>query len=144
MTRFSHLPKGYEDQDTQDRKKADGEFTFTIPGELPTQNEMISASNYNRHHYNEKKKDTEEVIKFYAEQAGVPFFEKTQLEITYYRSDRRYDPDNIIYSKKLILDCLEKMGVIPGDGWEQIKPPFIEYWELDKENPRTVVTLKEA
>jgi len=143
MTRFNVIPDGYEDQVETRKKKADGDFTFTVPGELPTMNEIIDDSKTHWGQHMQNKEDTEELIKFYIEKEGVPFYEKLKLEIIYYRKDKRYDPDNIAAAKKFILDALQKAGCIQNDGWKCVKG-FQESWEVDKENPRTVITLKEA
>ena len=145
MTRFSHLPKGYEDQEDKlkrDKKKADGSFTFTVPGELPTMNEIIDGSKAHWGSFKQIKDDTEAKIKFCAENQNVPFFEQVFFQITYYRKNKRYDPDNIAAGKKFILDALQKAGIIKNDGWKTVKG-FFEKWEVDKENPRTVITIRQ-
>jgi len=145
MTRFSHLPKGYEDQEDKlkrDKKKADGSFTFEIPGELPTMNEIIDDSKTHWGKHMENKEDVEATIKFCLGNQNVPFYEEVFLDIIYYRKNRRYDPDNISAGKKFILDAMQKAGCIKNDGWKTVKG-FVERWEVDKENPRTVITLKE-
>jgi Holliday junction resolvase RusA-like endonuclease len=77
------------------------------------------------------------------EKQNVKFFEKCELEITYYMENRKKDPDNILSSKKFILDGLVQAGVLENDGWKQIKG-FDESWEVDKKNPRVEVEFKEV
>lgn len=119
------------------------EYKFTIPGELPTRNEEINAS---KKHWGAEGKLKREAL----ERCGwsgikqIPKLEAVKLEVTFYREDRRTDPDNIISAIKYVIDSLQEYGVIENDGWRQIKPPFDLGWKKDKENPRTEVFLREV
>ena len=141
MTRFSVMPEGYEDD--YKPKDAEGKAKLTIPGELPTMNEIIDASKRHWAKYKQMKDDYQSRVEFYAQNQKIPFFESVELEIVYYRKNRMVDPDNIVAGKKIILDGLQKVGCIKNDGWKEVKS-FKETWEVDKENPRTEVILKNA
>jgi len=138
------LPKKYREQiknKNKSRPKNEGESKLIIPGELPTQNEMVNKSKTHWNKYRDMKEKYEEMIIFYIEQQEIPFYESIHLDITYYRTNRRHDPDNIVAAKKIILDAFQKIGVIENDGWKQVKG-FTESWEVDKENPRTEIKIK--
>lgn len=59
----------------------------------------------------------------------------------YYLKNARMDPDNIVATRKFWLDALVKAGVLAGDSQKYIAPPFVDYWEVDKINPRIIVTI---
>jgi len=146
MTRlnFGDLPDKYKDKlPERELKDAEGDFEFTIPGELPTMNEIINASKKHWAEYKKLKDEPQDRVAYYAEQAGIPFFEQCEVRITYYRENRKYDPDNIAAGKKIILDALQEVGAIENDGWDTIKG-FRESWQVDKENPRTEIVLREV
>lgn len=109
-----------------------------IEGELPTLNEIIDLSKTHWAKYREVKRINTNLVAFIANR--LPKFKAIKLDITYYRKDRRTDPDNIAASKKFILDGLVKSGVIKNDGWSEVKG-FKESWEVDKNNPRIEVTI---
>ena len=142
MTRFDVMPDGYEDKEYKP-KNAEGQSKLIIPGELPTMNEIIDASKQHWAKYKQMKDNYQARVEFYAKNQGIPFFERLDLEIIYYRKNRMYDPDNIVAGKKFILDGLQKVGCIKNDGWKEINS-FKETWKIDEENPRTEVILTDC
>ena len=62
----------------------------------------------------------------------VPFEEDVKVEMIIYYATRRPDLD-----ESLILDCMQ--GPIYNND-RQVKQKFI-YWQLDKENPRSVIRV---
>lgn len=62
---------------------------------------------------------------------------------TWYRKDRRNDPDNIQVGTKYILDSFVKNGIIENDGWKQINS-ITHKFEVDKDNPRVEIEIKNA
>ena len=122
-------------------KEADFDFLFTVPGLLPTLNEVIDSCKGNKMAYQRMKENLENLIIWSAVSQRVPYYKEVELEITYYRPDRRHDPDNIVIGKKFILDGLQKAGVLKNDGWKEVKG-FKESWFVDKYDPRTEVILK--
>lgn len=118
------------------------DFEIEIPGELPTRNQERNADKGNKYGGSNMKKQAEKLCA--AKALSLPAMEAIQGEIIFYRSDRKTDPDNIISAIKYIFDGLESAGVIPNDGWRNVKPKLKLDWRLDKHNPRTVVRLKEV
>jgi len=142
MTRFNHLPKKLKKK--IDRKKAEGKNNkLVIPGQLPTMNTIINKSKTHWSNYKRMKDNYDAIVQYYAEQQRIKFFESTVLNITYYRKDKRTDPDNIAAAKKFIIDGLVSAGVLEDDGWAVVKG-FNETWEVDRENPRVEIELLEV
>ncbi|MFW5988175.1 MAG: hypothetical protein ACOCQA_01910 [bacterium] len=126
------------------KKKSEGQAKLIIPGKLPTLNDLINAAKANRYKYDRLKKTYQETIGWYVKKQEIPFFYKVKIEITYYRPDRKADIDNISAAgKKLILDTLVKQENLKDDCWSVVKG-FEERFEVDKDNPRTEVLLKEV
>ena len=125
------------------KKKGEDEIKLVIPGELPTMNEIINKAKTHWSEYKKMKDNCNEIITYMCQQQEIPFFHAVRLKITYYRKNMMYDPDNLSAGKKFILDGLQEAGCIKNDGWKEIKG-FQESWEVDKENPRTEVIIKEV
>ena len=119
------------------------EYKFTIPGELPTRNEEINAS---KKHWGAEGKLKREALKRcgWSDIKQIPELEAVKLEATFYREDRRTDPDNIISAIKYVIDSLQEYGVLENDGWNEVKGPMVLDWEKDKENPRTEIVVREV
>ncbi|MGM0437530.1 MAG: Holliday junction resolvase [Bacillota bacterium] len=159
MTRLNKLPDGVDESRVKSsiggnyelkansekvyKKKNDGQAKLVIPGELPTMNRIINESKTHWSNYKKMKETFDDTVVFFAEKQEIPFFKSVKLNITYYRSDKRVDPDNIVAGKKFIIDGLVEAGVLEEDGWKQIKG-FKETWEKNKENPRTEIILQEV
>jgi|SRR5690625_3996080 len=116
-------------------------MNFTIPGELPTANEIVAASKSHHMKYANLKKDYTALVMMTAQKLKA--VKKADFIIKWYCKDRRKDKDNIMFGQKFIFDGLVKAGVIENDGWNQIGDVAHEF-EVDKENPRIEVILKEV
>ena len=91
--------------------------------------------------YANMKKDYTALVMIYAE--NIPkITKKADFTFTWYRKDRRSDPDNIAGGIKFILDGLVKAGKLENDGWKQINS-IVHKFEVDKENPRVEIEIKE-
>src|SRR5690554_3458067 len=73
----------------------------------------------------------------------LPKLNRVFLEITWYAKDKRKDPDNIAAAVKFIWDGLVLAGVIPNDGWNE-NGGWINKFEVDKDNPRIEVVIREV
>lgn len=68
-------------------------------------------------------------------------YERAVVSIAYYFPDaRRRDPDN--YAGKMILDGLTAAGIIQDDDFAHIR--LVLAGEIDRENPRTEIEIKEV
>ena len=114
---------------------------LTIPGELPTLNEIIDASKSHYQAYRRLKSEAEERVIWPAK--ALPKMDRVRLHITWYRSNRRHDPDNILAGTKFILDGLVQAGVLENDGWKEIDS-ISHDWKVDKDNPRVEVEIEET
>lgn len=110
-----------------------------VPGELPTLNEIIEAAKNHWGTYKRMKKVQTYNVGWRAKK--LPRFSRVYLKITYYRKNRKHDPDNIAAGKKFILDGLVEAGVLENDGWKQISG-WEERWEIDKANPRVEIIIE--
>lgn len=117
-------------------------YKLVVPGQLPTLNEIIEEAKTHWAIYRDNKEDFTKVVAIEAYNAKLPKMKAIKLDITYYRKNRRHDPDNIAAAKKFILDGLVAAGVLENDGWKQVRG-WTEAWEVDKKNPRTEIILEE-
>ena len=76
-------------------------------------------------------------------QSGGLKFNNIFLSFMWFESNKRRDPDNLIFGKKYILDGFVDAGLIPNDGWKNIEGFGGESWTVDKNNPRVEVSIWE-
>ncbi len=115
---------------------------FILLGEYCTLNEYSDAE---RTHYRYgasiKKAETNRAAwDLKAQWDGYPHIQKMVFVFTWYRKNKRTDPDNIVFAKKFILDAMQEIGIIENDGWKQIGG-FEDRFRVDKDNPRVEIEL---
>jgi len=116
---------------------------FKIPGKLPGTNEIIAAAKQGEGKYQPYALMKEEYTSMVAWLAKkMPQYGRVALVITWYEPDRRRDPDNIMGGQKFILDGLVMAGTIPDDSQKHIHS-IAHKFEVDRENPRVEVEIKE-
>lgn len=114
---------------------------ITIPGTLPTMNEIIKVSKAHPMAYASMKKKYTDLVAWSAK--GLPQVQRADFIITWYCKDKRKDKDNVATGAKFLLDGLVKAGVIKNDGWKEVGN--IEHrFEVDRENPRIEMEIKEV
>ncbi|MFD2658592.1 RusA family crossover junction endodeoxyribonuclease [Gracilibacillus thailandensis] len=113
---------------------------FTIPGTLPSMNEIIEMSKKHHMQYSIMKKQYTQLVKLHA--MKLPKIERADFVITWYCQDKRKDKDNITSGQKFIFDGLVEAGVLQNDGWKEIGN-VAHVFEVDKENPRVQVKIIE-
>lgn len=118
-------------------------YNITIPGELPSMNEIIDTSKSHYAKYSKMKKEHTDLVAWIAMTKIRKQLEKIDLDITWHCKDRMKDKDNIVAGVKFILDGLVKAGVIKGDGWKQVGD-INHSFEVDKKNPRIEINIKEV
>ena len=119
--------------------------TLTIKGRLPGLNEYISACNSSPQTGNRMKRDSMTTVAWYirAQLRGIRFTKPVFIMFTYYEKDRRRDHDNVSsFARKAIQDALVQCGTIQDDGWGYVTG-HMDFYEVDKENPRIVVEFIE-
>lgn len=74
---------------------------------------------------------------------GVRIEKPVFMEYTWIEPSRRRDKDNISsFGRKVIQDALVSTGVLKDDGWKYVVG-FSDRFEVDKDNPRIEVLIKE-
>jgi Holliday junction resolvase RusA-like endonuclease len=119
------------------------EYKITIPGELPSMNEIIDASKLHYMEYSKMKKQHTEAVAWIAKTGIGKELKKIDLDITWHCKDRMKDKDNIMAGTKFILDGLKEGGIIKGDGWRHIGD-INHSFQVDKDNPRIEAEIKEV
>ena len=119
-------------------------YKLTILGRLPTLNEYSNAERSNRFKAAKMKAEAEQIIKWYIlkDLKGVQVKQKVFISYKWFMENKKLDPDNISFGKKMILDALVRSGVLEGDGWKQVAG-FEDNFEVDKVNPRVEVEIRE-
>lgn len=121
------------------------EYKITIQGRLCGLNEYITAERTNRYRGAEMKRENERIVMAAIRQQlrGVKIATPVYMEYTWTERNKRRDLDNITFGRKIIQDALVKAGVLKDDGWKYIVG-FSDRFEVDRENPRIEVTIKEV
>ncbi len=95
---------------------------ITIQGLLPSLNEYIDSERVNKHEAAKLKKRTEKDIGLQLGRVPRNRINKPcDFVFTWYRKDKKTDPDNISAAQKFVFDSLVKAEVLAGDGWGQVK-----------------------
>ena len=110
-------------------------------GAFPTLNDVIAQTKKHWSGYSKWKKSYTNRVASIAEQAN-----KTHscvcLHFTWYRANRRCDPDNVCSAQKYCIDGIVKGGLLKDDRWANVRR--IEHdFQIDKEKPRIVVVITE-
>ena len=115
---------------------------FILQGEYSTLNEYSDAE---RMHYRYgaaiKKAETQRAaLELKSQWDGTPV-PKSVFKFTWYRKNKRSDPDNICFAKKFLLDSMQEVGIISNDGWKNVAG-FVDSFEVDKDNPRVEIAVR--
>lgn len=122
------------------------EYLLVIPGRLHNLNDLIAAERTNRHMGAKMKSDDESIVSVAIRQCmGLTVIQRpVYMEYRWVEPNRKRDLDNISsYGRKIIQDALVKTGVLKDDGWNEVVG-FSDRFEVDKENPRIEVLVKEV
>lgn len=122
------------------------EYLLIIPGALPNLNDYIAAERTNRHKGAKMKADSENIVVVAIRRCmrGVRIEKLVFMEYTWIEPSRRRDKDNISsFGRKVIQDALVSAGVLKDDGWNHVVG-FSDKFEVDKENPRIEVIIREV
>ena len=117
---------------------------FTVPGTLPTLNDIIKSARANKYGSNKNKKNYDDFVAWSCKASKLTKLEaKADFTFTWYMKDKRKDKDNIMAGQKFIFDGLQKAGVLKNDGWGEVGN-ISHRFEIDKENPRVEVKITRA
>lgn len=85
-----------------------------IPMKLPSLNEYINKCRYNKFAGAKMKQEIEDDIMLFINK--IPKFTKPiKINFTWVEKNNKRDYDNICFSKKFILDALQKAGKLQND-----------------------------
>ena len=122
------------------------EYFLFIPGTLNNLNDYISAERCNRHKGAKMKADNGKIVAAAIIQClrGVKIEKPVYMEYLWVEPNRRRDLDNISsFGRKVIQDSLVNAGVLHDDGWKYVTG-FSDMFQVDKNNPRIEVKIKEV
>lgn len=119
--------------------------TFEILDNLSTRNQIDNAYKRNRFVGGDLKKKNDAKVYWSIKAAKVkPVENRIDVKVKFFWKDKRTDKDNILSGAiKFILDGMQKAGIIPNDGWDNIGTIDFDF-EIDRENPRTIVKIMEV
>lgn len=122
------------------------EYKFTIDGRLPSLNEFIAKNRSRAVMGNRMKQESQRLVEAYImRNLGKAHIDKPVfIEYTFYEPNKKRDLDNISsYAHKVIQDALVESGVLHNDSWHYVVG-FSDSFEIDKENVRIEVVIKEV
>ena len=116
--------------------------TMTINGRLPSYNEL------HRHPWQMAKRTKQvgmDIVMWYARYARLkPVEGKCTVTIACFEPNARRDVDNVTSgASKIILDALQQIGILKGDGRKYVDQVIFPKVEVDRENPRIEITIEE-
>lgn len=115
---------------------------IVIPGEFPTLNQVIKVSKSHYMAYANQKKDYTSLTMIHAKNT-LKIDYLADWEFTWYRKNKKTDPDNVAVGCKYIFDGLIKADVIPNDSWKEVNS-IKHNFAVDKDNPRVEITVKKV
>ena len=118
---------------------------IVISGKHIALNEYTKSNRTNQYVGAREKESAQELVAWVIKAARPPFISgEVTITFDWYEPDKRHDPDNIAFFKKVILDALVTQHVIGGDGWKYLSmpEPFRDRFFVDKKNPRIEVTIE--
>jgi len=115
--------------------------TITIPGRLPGYNQLKGR---NWQQSARIKAEAMELVMWYAKATKIPQFRSPVIiQIKCFEPDARRDPDNVISgASKVILDALQNMDVLAGDGRKYIAEMRTPTPEVDRKNPHVEIKIE--
>lgn len=117
-------------------------ITFTIPTTLPTLNEIIDTAKFKKGKYGayrRMKSEYDFVVRTACPHTDFMLEYIRHINVLWISKDKRTDKDNIRAGMKFILDGIQGK-LLTKDGYNNIGA-FSDSFELDKSNPRVVVTI---
>lgn len=116
---------------------------LTIPGRFPGMNDYVRACKQPQARAR-MKRECDEMVTWACVRAACPSFRPpVAVTVDCYERDGRRDPDNVQgMARKFVLDGLQKAGVLENDSrrWVPVPPPGRV--EVDRDDPRVVVTIE--
>ncbi|MCL2699617.1 MAG: hypothetical protein FWE68_04840 [Defluviitaleaceae bacterium] len=119
---------------------------FVIRGRLSGLNELLGASNRHWAQGHRLKRDNMMLVMLDILAAGIkPVEGKAVITIACFEPNAKRDTDNVKAGAcKIILDALQQMGVLQGDGRKYLLDTVMPPVRVDRENPRIEVAISPA
>lgn len=123
----------------------DMEYLLIIPGRLSSLNQYIDHERANKYKGASLKKKNEKSIGIAIKEClkGIEISVPVEMHYLWIVPNKRTDRDNVAFAKKFVQDALVKCGVLKDDGWDHVVG-FSDMFEVDKENPRIEVLIREV
>lgn len=112
-----------------------------IPMKLPSLNEYIAKCRSNVYAGAYMKEQVEKDIAYFINQLPV-YTKPIKIKFTWVEKNKRRDLDNICFSKKFILDCMQKCGRIKNDNQEWVTG-FTDSFKIG-EDYKVIVEVEEV
>ena len=117
--------------------------TLWIPGRLPGLNEIIASARSHKMKSAQEKKTYTERVAWFAKAELKPIQGKCDILFIWVEKNRRRDPDNITAGQKFVLDGLVQAGIIPNDGWKQIRTILHSFLVDQDEGVKVIIQVEE-
>ncbi len=91
-----------------------------IDTQLPTLNRFIGAERTNKYAGAKMKKEATQLVAYYA-LSLEPIEGLADYTFTWYRPNKRSDPDNVAFGAKFIFDGLMEAGKLPNDSQRYVR-----------------------
>ena len=121
-------------------------YKIVIPHRFPSLNEYIAALGRNPKAGARMKREDCEIMIAYIRKSMRNTKVKTPIIIHYsfYEPNKKRDRMNVFsYADKCAEDSLQKCGVIPNDGWNDVINTTHDFY-IDPKNPRVEIILEEV
>ena len=111
-----------------------------IPGRLPGWNQLNTGRRWADR---ATKQEAMDIVGWEIKRQHIkPVSGKAVIKITCHEANKKRDPSNVrAGAEKVILDALQKCGIIRNDNWRWLldAPAAVEY---DKKNPRVEIKIE--
>ena len=117
--------------------------SFIIPGRLPGYNELRRGGHWARN-YRVKFDAMQWVYWVITVENLRPISAPVNVTISCHEQNARRDRDNVTAgANKIILDALQRAGILQGDGQKYVRS-ITNFVDVDRETPRIEVVLSEV
>ncbi|MCQ2087669.1 MAG: hypothetical protein MJZ37_06345 [Bacilli bacterium] len=114
--------------------------TYEILMKLPSLNEYINVCRCNKYQAAKFKRDIEQEIGYYL--LKMPKYDKPiKLHFHWIEGNNRRDYDNVAFSKKFVLDAMQKHGKLENDN-RKFVTGFTDTFGYEKDNFKVVLGVE--
>jgi len=118
---------------------------FTIDTELITLNEYIKIERSSKYISAAKKKELTSKVAFLIKAQGIKLKDCLHdVDVFWYRNNKKHDADNVYFAIKFILDGLVKSGALATDGRKNIRNIHNYIEQSDTNYNYCIVKMKEV